>query len=71
MDIFARIRSFVHELVGVPVDDIKPESTPAELNMDRFDVTDLVLELEDEYDVIINDGSCNTLNDIVEQVKAA
>ena len=71
MDIFARIRAFIHELVGVPVEQITPESTPAQLHMDRFDVEDLVLELEDEYDVLINDDSCSTLNDIVEQVKAA
>ncbi len=71
MDIFARVCAFVHELVGVPVEEITPESTPAQLHMDMFDVEDLVLELEDEYDVLISDGSCSTLNDLIEQVRAA
>lgn len=71
MDIFAKVCAFIHELVGIPVEDIKPESTPQQLHMDQMDVQDLVLELEDEYDVLINDGSCSTINELIDQVKAA
>ena len=70
-NIFARICAFIHELVGVPVEDITPESTPAQLHMDSLDMQELVLELEDEYDVIIDDGSCSTINELIDQVKAA
>ena len=71
MDIFAKVCSFIHELIGIPVEDIKPESTPQQLHMDPMDVQDLVLELEDEYDVLINDGCCSTINELIDQVKAA
>ena len=71
MDIFAKVCAFIHELVGIPVEDIKPESTPQQLHMDQMDVQDLVLELEDEYDVLINDGRCSTINELIDQVKAA
>lgn len=71
MDIFAKICSYIHELVGIPVDDIKPESTPAQLHMDSLDVQDLVLELENEYDVIINESDCSTINELIDRVIAA
>lgn len=71
MDIFARVCSYIHELVGVPVEQITPESTPQQLNMDPMDMQDLVLELEDEYDVLINNDCCATLNELIEQVIAA
>lgn len=70
-NIFARICSFIHELVGIPVDSITPESTPAQLHMDSLDMQELVLELEDEYDVIINEGNCATINELADQVRAA
>lgn len=71
MDIFEKVRTFIHDLVGVPLEDISLESTPQQLNMDMFDVEELVLELEDEYGVIIDNCSCSTINDLVEQVMAA
>ena len=71
MDVFEKVCAFIHDLVGVPVEEIHPESTPQQLNMDMFDMEDLVLELEDEYDVLLDDGSCATINDLVRRVMAA
>ena len=41
MDIFGFIRETIHEISGTPVEKIKPESTPKELNLDLFDMQDL------------------------------
>ena len=42
MDIFDYLRKAVNRLVGVPVEEISPESTLDELKLDPFDENDKI-----------------------------
>ena len=48
MDSFARLREMVHEMTGVPEEQITPESTADQLHLDSLDMTELVLSVEEE-----------------------
>ena len=45
-----RIRELVHEIAGVPGEQVTPESTVDSLNLDSLDVTELILSVEDEFE---------------------
>ena len=60
MGIFEFLRKTVHELVGVPEEQIRPESTAKELNLDMFDKAELVIDPEFE-----------TLDDLAKIIDAA
>lgn len=53
MDSFERVRTIIHETTGIPEELITPESTAAQLNIDSLDMTELLLNVEEEFDVII------------------
>ncbi len=71
MGIFEFLRKTVHELVGVPENDIRPETTTKELNLDMFDKAELVIDAEKEYDVFLNDPEFDTLGDLAKIIDAA
>ncbi len=72
MDIFGFIRDTIHEIAGTPVEKIKPESTPKELNLDLFDMQELVLDAENEFDVCLPEESkIETIGDLERMITAA
>ncbi len=71
MGIFEFLRKTVHELVGVPEEQIRPESTAKELNLDMFDKAELVIDAEEQYDVFLNDPEFETLDDLAKIIDAA
>lgn len=71
MGIFEFLRKTVHELVGVPEEEIRPESTAKELNLDMFDKAELVIDAEEQYDVFLNDPEFDTLEDLAKIIDAA
>jgi acyl carrier protein len=71
MEVFEYLRRTIHDLVGVPEEDIHPESTPGELNLDSFDVEELVLDVEEQYDIYLPEPSFETLDDLAKLVTAA
>lgn len=71
MDIFEYLKRIVHDLAGTPIEDIHPESTKEELKLDPFDVEELKLDVEKEFDVLIPEDDFNTLEDLVKMVDAA
>ena len=69
MDSFARLREMVHDMTGVPEEQITPESTADQLHLDSLDMTELVLSVEEEFDVLIEDDtSISTVGDLLQQV---
>ena len=60
MDNFEKIRAIIHPTTGIPEELITPESTAAQLNIGSLDMTELLLNVEEEFDVIIEQE-----NDIV------
>ena len=64
MDSFARLREMVHEMTGVPEEQITPESTADQLHLDSLDMTELVLSVEEEFDVTIADEDLPNLKTV-------
>ena len=71
MEIFDFLRKTAHELGGVPETEIRPESTTKELNLDMFDREELVLDVEEKYDIFLNDPKFDTLDDLAKLVDVA
>ena len=71
MDVYAFLRRAVHELVGIPEEDITPESTAEELKLDSFDVEELLIDVENEFDVFLPEHEFSTLGELAQLVAAA
>lgn len=72
MEQFARLRELVHHISGVPQEMITPESTADQLRLDSLDMTELVLSVEEEFDVLIEDDTAiQTMGDLIELLQIA
>ncbi len=69
---FARLREMVHDISGVPQELITPESTADQLNLDLLDMAELMLSVEEEFDVLIEDDTAiQTMGDLVQLLQIA
>lgn len=72
MDIFERVKEVICDVIDIPMDVITPASTPNDMSMSTLDITELMLALEDEFDIIIdNDENFSTVDDLVNLVSSA
>ena len=71
MDVFDTLRSVIHEIAGTPVEKIVPESSLTELVEDPFDREELLLDIENRFDVLIPETDVATVSDIAKLVIAA
>ena len=72
MEGFARLREMVHDISGVPQELITPESTADQLNLDLLDMAELMLSVEEEFDVLIEDDTAiQTMGDLVQLLQIA
>lgn len=72
MNIFEKVKSIVAEQLGVDAADITPETTFDDLNADSLDVVELIMALEEEFDIEIPDEDAEkikTVGDAVEYIK--
>jgi acyl carrier protein len=73
-DIFARVKAIIVDRLGVEEDQVTLESSFKEdLGADSLDVVELVMELEDEFDMEISDEDAekiNTVGDVVDYINA-
>ncbi|MFA9557425.1 acyl carrier protein [Evansella sp. AB-rgal1] len=73
MAVMERIAKIVSDRLGVDESQIKPEATFKEdLGADSLDVVELVMELEDEFDLEISDEDAEkiaTVGDVVEYIE--
>ena len=59
----------VADSLGKPVDEVKPESNFVEdLDADSLDLVELIMALEDEYDVTIPDEDAQNIRTIADAV---
>jgi acyl carrier protein len=59
----------VADRLGKPVDEVKPESNFVEdLDADSLDLVELIMALEDEYDVTIPDEDAQNIRTIADAV---
>ncbi|HHY36987.1 MAG TPA: acyl carrier protein [Firmicutes bacterium] len=74
MDYFARVREIIAEQLGIDEDEIKLESSFIDdLGADSLDLVELIMALEEEFDLEIPDEEAEkivTVGDAVEYLKA-
>jgi len=72
MNIFEKVKSLVAEQLGVDAADITLETSFDDLNADSLDVVELIMALEEEFDIEIPDEDAEkikTVGDAVEYIK--
>lgn len=71
---FEKIRKIIAEEMNLNVEDVKPESRFVEdLAADSLDVIQIVLKLEEKFDIEIPDDAVeqiSTVQDAVDQIKS-
>jgi acyl carrier protein len=71
MDVIETLRSVIHEIVGTPMEKIAPDSSISELVEDPFDREELLLDIENRFDVLIPETDVATVGDLAKLVIAA
>lgn len=72
MNIFEKVKAIVSEQLGVDAEEITLETTFDDLNADSLDVVELIMALEEEFDIEIPDEDAEklkTVGDAVEYIK--
>ncbi len=73
-DTFDRIKKIIVDRLGVDEGEIKAEASfKDDLGADSLDIVELVMELEDEFEMEISDEDAekiNTVGDAVEYIKS-
>ena len=74
MSIEERVKKIIVEQLGVKEEEVKPEASFVEdLGADSLDTVELVMALEEEFDIEIPDekaAEIKTVQDIVDYIKA-
>jgi len=74
MSVEEKVKKIVAEQLGVSEDQVKPEAKFVEdLGADSLDLTELIMAMEDEFDVEIDDEQAQkirTVQDAIDFIKA-
>jgi acyl carrier protein len=74
MSIEQKVKELVVEQLGVSPDEVKPESSFVEsLGADSLDLTELIMAMEEEFDIEIDDEDAQklaTVQDAINYIKA-
>lgn len=72
MTTFQRVRKLVAESLGLDECDIEPQSSlRADLNADSLEIGQLIIELEDEFDIEIPNDDIESIFTVADIVKYA
>ncbi|NCC25736.1 MAG: acyl carrier protein [Deltaproteobacteria bacterium] len=73
MSVEEKVKAIVVEQLGVSAEEVNPDSKFVEdLNADSLDLTELIMAMEEEFDVEINDDHAQnivTVQDAVDYIK--
>jgi len=64
VDVLAKIKAIVSEQLGVEEDEITPETSFEDLNADSLDIVELIMALEEEFDLEIPDEDAEKLTTV-------
>jgi acyl carrier protein len=74
MSIEEKVKELVIEQLGVSADEVKPESSFVEsLGADSLDLTELIMAMEEEFDIEIDDEDAQkiaTVQDAINYIKS-
>lgn len=68
MDIFDKVKSIVSEQLGVEADEVALETSFDDLNADSLDVVELIMALEEEFDIEIPDEDAEKIKNVGDAV---
>lgn len=76
MQTFEKIAEIIQKFSGIPKDMIFPESTIEQLRLHQLDLAEVLLAVEEEFDVIIYDENSirqvrDLVNCVTDQIEAA
>ena len=71
MDTFNKIREIIAQNFDIEIEQIKPESTFEELNMDSMDMFQLVFLAESELQIEVKDlpEGAKTIQDVIDAIE--
>ena len=72
MNIFEKVKGIVTEQLGVDAEEVSLETSFDDLNADSLDVVELIMALEEEFDIEIPDEDAEkikTVGDAVNYIK--
>ncbi len=72
MAIFDKVKAIVVDQLGVDEEDITMDTTFEELNADSLDIVELIMSLEEEFDIEIPDEDAEkikTIGNAVDYIK--
>ena len=70
MAVFEKVQEIIVEELGKDAEEVKVETTFDELDADSLDVFQVILEIEDEFDIQIEtEEGLNTVGDLVAYVE--
>lgn len=69
MDVYDKVKAIVIDQLGVDEEEITPTTTFQALNADSLDIVELVMALEEEFNLDIADEEVENIQSIADVVK--
>ncbi len=69
MDIFETVKAIVVEQLGRKPEDVKRDTTFKDLDIDSLDMVELIMAVEEEFEISINDDEAENISNMTEVVE--
>ncbi len=69
MDIFETVKAIVVEQLGRKPEDVKMDTTFKDLDIDSLDMVELIMAVEEEFEISINDDEAENISNMTEVVE--
>jgi len=66
--VFKKLKAMLADQLGVEEDEVKPEATLEDLGADSLDIVEMVMAIEQEWDIEIPDEAAETIKTIGDAV---